>query len=528
MELYVDLGLVEGIATVKQFDKNSSRGQLLAIMLKLIELIRLPLPAAGQQQPFEEFVEAVCAENTFLLTTAMQYFDDAQAIGATGAADASGSADHYDKLGKSFQGLLLDNLEKHMQLASLTGSALMVAPLDCSHARHLMHACTLLTSQRAEMLKRAGNNDWQGPEVLSATVMVMARLSENGKARWAAALANEPGCANTLQAVSNALGGGVSKSSTHSTFDALVVATSECLAAKAALPKTPANTTAVVAAADASEDDEDYAETMRELVLDEFDMAGNDGDYSGHHYRRNITDAKKHTVSNALAARLGTEIPGLLEALPCAPEAAVYARCDEEQMSVLKVIITGPADTPYSLGCFLFDAFLPREYPNIPPVMSLQTTGRGLVRFNPNLYSDGKVCLSLLGTWHGEGWDPSTSTLLQIMVSIQSLIMVEEPYFNEPSYETHRGTEVGQRQSQMYSARIQLGTLQYAVLAMLRDPPAEFEDVVENHFRLVHRRLLVQAEQWSQEGAVVDPELASKFEHVVNEIRDEFATRGWT
>ena len=78
MELYVDLGLVEGIATVKQFDKNSSRGQLLAIMLKLIELIRLPLPAAGQQQPFEEFVEAVCAENTFLLTTAMQYFDDAQ------------------------------------------------------------------------------------------------------------------------------------------------------------------------------------------------------------------------------------------------------------------------------------------------------------------------------------------------------------------------------------------------------------------------------------------------------------------
>ena len=134
-----------------------------------------------------------------------------QAIGATGAADASGSADHYDKLGKSFQGLLLDNLEKHMQLASLTGSALMVAPLDCkcaishhgdlltrwllagSHARHLMHTCTLLTSQRAEMLKRAGNNDWQGPEVLSATVMVMARLSENGKARWAAALANEPG-----------------------------------------------------------------------------------------------------------------------------------------------------------------------------------------------------------------------------------------------------------------------------------------------------------------------------------------------
>ena len=38
-------------------------------------------------------------------------------------------------------------------------------------------------------------------------------------------------------------------------------------------------------------------------------------------------------------------------------------------------------------------------------------------RFNPNLYADGKVCLSLLGTWHGgdatEKWDPLRSNLLQ-------------------------------------------------------------------------------------------------------------------
>ncbi len=39
-------------------------------------------------------------------------------------------------------------------------------------------------------------------------------------------------------------------------------------------------------------------------------------------------------------------------------------------------------------------------------------------RFNPNLYADGKVCLSLLGTWHGgdasEKWDPLRSNLLQV------------------------------------------------------------------------------------------------------------------
>ena len=42
--------------------------------------------------------------------------------------------------------------------------------------------------------------------------------------------------------------------------------------------------------------------------------------------------------------------------------------------------------------------------------------GGGSVRFNPNLYNCGKVCLSLLGTWggsRGEGWDAHSSSALQ-------------------------------------------------------------------------------------------------------------------
>jgi baculoviral IAP repeat-containing protein 6 len=44
------------------------------------------------------------------------------------------------------------------------------------------------------------------------------------------------------------------------------------------------------------------------------------------------------------------------------------------------------------------------------------------VRFNPNLYADGKVCLSLLGTWHGtsemEKWQPKTSSIYQVIIII--------------------------------------------------------------------------------------------------------------
>lgn len=64
-----------------------------------------------------------------------------------------------------------------------------------------------------------------------------------------------------------------------------------------------------------------------------------------------------------------------------------------------KIMIAGPEDTPYAGGLFEFDCFMPINYPHSPPLMHLRTTGCGSVRFNPNLYNCGKVCLSLLGTW---------------------------------------------------------------------------------------------------------------------------------
>ena len=68
-----------------------------------------------------------------------------------------------------------------------------------------------------------------------------------------------------------------------------------------------------------------------------------------------------------------------------------------------QVLITGPSETPYANGCFEFDVFFPAEYPQSPMLVNLMTTGQGSVRFNPNLYNDGKVrgsflCSDILNT----------------------------------------------------------------------------------------------------------------------------------
>lgn len=127
-----------------------------------------------------------------------------------------------------------------------------------------------------------------------------------------------------------------------------------------------------------------------------------------------------HTQSTSninRSKRITQEIVTLADSLPVSSSSSVFVRCDEERIDVMKVLITGPEDTPYSNGCFEFDVSFPDTYPQQPPQFILKTTGNGTVRFNPNLYNCGKVCLSLLNTWFSrpeERWNENTSTLLQV------------------------------------------------------------------------------------------------------------------
>ena len=82
-------------------------------------------------------------------------------------------------------------------------------------------------------------------------------------------------------------------------------------------------------------------------------------------------------------------------------------------------MIVGPSRTPYEDGLFFFDFQLSSDYPQSPPVARYYSYCTD--RLNPNLYEDGKVCVSLLGTWSGKGtesWTPN-SNMLQLLVSIQ-------------------------------------------------------------------------------------------------------------
>jgi baculoviral IAP repeat-containing protein 6 len=133
-------------------------------------------------------------------------------------------------------------------------------------------------------------------------------------------------------------------------------------------------------------------------------------------------DTAQGGFANARLRRLATETASCESNLPVEFSSACFVRVDEARIDTWQFIITGPEETPYAGGCFIFDLYCPTKYPQTAPKVLLQTTGNGSVRFNPNLYNCGKVCLSLLGTWQGaqgEAWDPAVSSILQVLISIQ-------------------------------------------------------------------------------------------------------------
>ncbi|TCD69895.1 hypothetical protein EIP91_005719 [Steccherinum ochraceum] len=157
-------------------------------------------------------------------------------------------------------------------------------------------------------------------------------------------------------------------------------------------------------------------------------------------------------TSRTFLARLTKEYRVLQSSLPD----NILVRAYEDRTDLLRSMIIGPDNTPYEDAPFVIDWQFDSNFPHSPPIAHFLSWTNGNGRVNPNLYEEGKVCLSILGTWAGdknEMWNPARSSLLQCLISIQGLVLVKEPWFCEPAYEKLRGTEEGIVNSRLYSEK---------------------------------------------------------------------------
>jgi len=213
--------------------------------------------------------------------------------------------------------------------------------------------------------------------------------------------------------------------------------------------------------------------------------------------------APPRASSRAWARAISREWGALKDGLP---SGTAWVRTWEGRMDLARFALAGAPGTPYHDHLFLFDASFPPDYPASPPRLAYHAYG---VRVNPNLYACGKVCLSLLGTWAGtrpgEAWEAGRSTLLQVVVSLQGLVLTAEPYYQEAGYEKQQkgggeggggggggaaaapagesaASEEAAKNARLYAESAFLASARTG-LGLLCKPPAPFGPLIDAHYR---------------------------------------------
>lgn len=205
--------------------------------------------------------------------------------------------------------------------------------------------------------------------------------------------------------------------------------------------------------------------------------------------------SNKEIVLNSTIKRILTDVKKIIKS-PL-DDNGIYYFHNEENIYNGKALIIGPSDTPYVSGYYFFDLSFPTDYPYSPPKVTFCTQGEN-VRFNPNLYTNGKVCLSILNTWAGEQW-ASIHTISSILLTISS-ILNKNPLLNEPYIKEDNRTEINTYNEIVEYANIYIAYLGMFTKKYLNEDFLHFYPIIEKNFYSNLDTILAICEKKSKEN----------------------------
>lgn len=178
---------------------------------------------------------------------------------------------------------------------------------------------------------------------------------------------------------------------------------------------------------------------------------------------------------------------------PLYAESGIYYFADDSNFLQGKACVFGPQDSPYEDCPMMYEFTIGSTFPFDPPIVKF-TTCDGFTRFHPNMYVEGKVCLSILGTWSGPKWS-SIMRISTILVTLQSL-MDSAPLRHEPGFAVGRD-EI----SIAYTKYIEYSCIQY-ILTCIENPTklGPFEDVFLERLPIILERLEIRLNKLKDSG----------------------------
>jgi hypothetical protein len=71
---------------------------------------------------------------------------------------------------------------------------------------------------------------------------------------------------------------------------------------------------------------------------------------------------------------------------------------------------------------------------------------------------------------------------------------------SEPGYQSSMGTASGKSQSEAYNKVIEVATIRFAMIDMMKNPPDWARDIIRNHFTLHRDNIMHQCRGWAQKN----------------------------
>ncbi|KAI3383158.1 hypothetical protein SNEBB_008157 [Seison nebaliae] len=114
------------------------------------------------------------------------------------------------------------------------------------------------------------------------------------------------------------------------------------------------------------------------------------------------------------------------------PDGIIAGPINEDNYFEWGAVITGPEGTCFEDGIFETRICFPQDYPLSPPTMRFVSK-----IFHPNIYSDGRVCISIL---HAPGEDPtgyeSSAERWSPVQSVEKILLSVVSMLAEPNDES--------------------------------------------------------------------------------------------
>jgi len=137
-----------------------------------------------------------------------------------------------------------------------------------------------------------------------------------------------------------------------------------------------------------------------------------------------------------MAAIAAVKISKDLKMMKEDPVEGIYCELvDDSNLFDWRIYIEGPGDSPYQGGIFQAKMEFPKDYPMSPPKLRFVSEF-----WHPNVYPDGRVCISILHPPGEDALNPDerpeerwlpTQTVSTIMLSVIS--MLNAPNINSPA-----------------------------------------------------------------------------------------------